>query len=314
MGGGQKADLPSSSQITPVSYIPTWPLGRLKTLGSSAPPPPTRSGGSSLARCDILVHHRSIEEHIAAHALFASSSALPKALLPLQRRRRAGQRTRAGRHRRARRRTPPHRRAKTDEMLGKRPTTPAWAALQEDAEGRLQARSAQQETKKRKRQQAPGGVARGLIRYVALVVDASEAAKEPDPRPSRLKTACDALATFCGDLLAANPLGACCVVAARDGGAKVASDPSSARRSHADALTAISKAQPKGPLSLAVALSRALDALIERPGTRAAGDCRRGVESGDARRGAGSRSRGGSVAALRVSLARGSSRGGAVRP
>ena len=120
----------------------------------------------------------------------------------------------------------------------------AWAALQEDAEGRLQARSAQQETKKRKRQQAPGGVARGLIRYVALVVDASEAAKEPDPRPSRLKTACDALATFCGDLLAANPLGACCVVAARDGGAKVASDPSSARRSHADALTAISKAQP----------------------------------------------------------------------
>ena len=94
----------------------------------------------------------------------------------------------------------------------------AWAALQEDAEGRLQARTAQQETKKRKRQQAPGGVARGLIRYVALVVDASEAAKEPDPRPSRLKTACDALSTFCGDLLAANPLGACCVVAARDGG------------------------------------------------------------------------------------------------
>ncbi len=141
----------------------------------------------------------------------------------------------------------------------------AWAALQEDAEGRLQARSAQQETKKRKRQQAPGGVARGLIRYVALVVDASEAAKEPDPRPSRLKTACDALATFCGDLLAANPLGACCVVAARDGGAKVASDPSSARRSHADALTALSKAQPKGPLSLAVALSRALDALSSAP-------------------------------------------------
>ena len=30
----------------------------------------------------------------------------------------------------------------------------AWAALQEDAEGRLQARTAQQETKKRKRQQA----------------------------------------------------------------------------------------------------------------------------------------------------------------
>ena len=131
--------------------------------------------------------------------------------------------------------------------------------------GRLQARSAQQETKKRKRQQAPGGVARGLIRWWLWLSMLRRAAKEPDPRPSRLKTACDALATFCGDLLAANPLGACCVVAARDERREGASDPTSARRSHAAPHSDLEGAAQGAVSPSRGVVARALDALSSAP-------------------------------------------------
>ena len=206
----------------------------------------------------------------SALLLPAVQAAPPKALLPppAARRRARGQRARAPPALAAPRARNAAAAPINDMKRWEKADNSAWAALQEDAEGRLQARSAQQETKKRKRQQAPGGVARGLIRYVALVVDASEAAKEPDPRPSRLKTACDALATFCGDLLAANPLGACCVVAARDGGAKVASDPSSARRSARRCLDGYLEGAAQGAFVISRGVVARSGRLIERPGTR----------------------------------------------
>ena len=144
----------------------------------------------------------------------------------------------------------------------------AWASLEEDADGRLVdgAGEAEERARKRYRREAQaGGVARGLIRYVAVVVDGSEAAGQGDLRPSRLGAACGSLSEFLVDLFAGNPFSRAGVICARDGSAEVVSQLSSAGRAHAEALRRVAKRPPKGPFSLQRALERVLEVLEGAP-------------------------------------------------
>ena len=144
----------------------------------------------------------------------------------------------------------------------------AWAALEEDAEGRLVdggPGSRDGGGKRRRVGGGAGGLARGLIRYVALVVDGSAAAGSGDLRPSRLAACCAAGAEFLADLFAGNPFSSACVVDARDGAAKLASPLSGAARAHADALAAVGRAAPAGAFSLQRALEAAAAALEAAP-------------------------------------------------
>ncbi|KAJ8599573.1 hypothetical protein CTAYLR_004667 [Chrysophaeum taylorii] len=145
-----------------------------------------------------------------------------------------------------------------------------WAALEEDAEGRL--RSGVEATRKRRRRreevgsQEGAGVARGFLRYLCVIVDASAAAGTSDNlRPTRLQCACNCIAEVIREYLSSNPLCSAGVATAGDGRATIESALSTSDRSHVEALKAVRQRPPQGDWSLAAALKLGLSVLSRTP-------------------------------------------------
>ncbi|KAJ1456093.1 Ssl1-like-domain-containing protein [Pelagophyceae sp. CCMP2097] len=145
----------------------------------------------------------------------------------------------------------------------------AWSALEEDEHGRLkqQGTLADQHAKRqRRRDDAASGVARGLIRYVVVVVDASLASGEKDMRPSRLAAVKSLVATFVADFFATNALSSLSIIATRDAQAYVVSNLTSSERVTSEALQKSKHLMTsKGDASLVNALGLALELLAPTP-------------------------------------------------
>lgn len=138
-----------------------------------------------------------------------------------------------------------------------------WAGLEEDEEGRLRLEASQ--VRKRRRVEAVGGVARGLLRYLMIVVDASASASTSDYRPTRLICACGLLEDFVRDYLSGNPLSNVGVGSMAAGGAKLTTQLSTSERTHVEALRELRKTSPSGDASLEAALDMAATALAATP-------------------------------------------------
>lgn len=151
-----------------------------------------------------------------------------------------------------------------------------WAGLEEDASGRLRKISEEEggdEYSHRRRKRAQENetrravAARGFLRYLVVVVDASAAAGVvgDNMRPSRLVVTCDCVAELIRDYIASNPLCSACVAECRDGGASLATGLSSSERSHTHGLESIRKRSPSGLFSVEAALTVCAKALASTP-------------------------------------------------
>lgn len=146
----------------------------------------------------------------------------------------------------------------------------SWEGLEEDEQGRLRAADpAGEQRAKRARTLAAASCARirrGMIRYLLLVVDLSDAALEADLRPSRLGLLSLLLPSFVREFFSANPLGQLSVAACRRGRCERLTELGGSPEAHAAAL-ARELAQP-GAAGGALSLQNALEA-----GTAALAGC-----------------------------------------
>lgn len=100
---------------------------------------------------------------------------------------------------------------------------------------------------------------RGVVRYVALVLDLSKAAGATDVRPSRAAACCATAASLVREFFDQNPLSHLSVLAMRDGACARLSELSASAESHLAAIRAVEP--PSGDASLQNALHAARTAL-----------------------------------------------------
>mmetsp|Transcript_15705 Transcript_15705/g.47505 ORF Transcript_15705/g.47505 Transcript_15705/m.47505 type:complete len:449 (+) Transcript_15705:234-1580(+) len=155
----------------------------------------------------------------------------------------------------------------------------SWSRLKE-VEGRLvddgkedggpEAVTGRRKRREDEEEDAGGRVfARGLIRQVVLIVDASRAALTADiMRPTRLGAAIAACSEFVVAFFAANPVSSLAIAKAQNGGAARLSRLSGSQRTHLEALKSLSSRQhfpPSGDFSLSAALEEARSTLAKTP-------------------------------------------------
>ena len=149
----------------------------------------------------------------------------------------------------------------------------SWSRLQE-VEGRLVDGGPSQEKEEKRRRPRDfedddaSGVARGLIRHVVVVIDASRAALLTDMRPTRLGATIGACAEFVEAFFGTNPVSSIAVIKAADGTASRLSRMSGAKRPHIEAIQSLGKKPhfpPSGPFSLQAVLDEARVVLAKTP-------------------------------------------------
>jgi len=129
-----------------------------------------------------------------------------------------------------------------------------WENVQEDESGRIIAINQEKERSHHaKRQRLTQSVRRGLIRYLVVGIDCSQAAAEKDYRPSRLEACKQQLMQFIKEFYDQNPISQLAIGVTRDRIAEKISDLSSNSKSHIKLLEGIS--HTKGLASLQNLLS-----------------------------------------------------------
>ena len=149
----------------------------------------------------------------------------------------------------------------------------SWESLKEDASGRLKDSSSEQASrlKDSSSRGREGAIRRGMIRYVYLLVDCSEAMEisDSDFRPTRGAAASEVLSQWLSDFFAENPLSQVGVIAIRGGQAEKLTDLSGNKRSHVDAVgrvgSSCSGSGRGGEASLQNALELAIGLLRDIP-------------------------------------------------
>lgn len=113
-------------------------------------------------------------------------------------------------------------------------------------------------------------VRRGMVRYLYLLVDMTEAARQPDYRPRRHEFAVEAAKSFARRFLSENPLAEVGLVVLRAGTAEVGLALGSSAEEFCERVSAAAAEGPRGRMSLSSGLQRALSGLEDTPsyGTR----------------------------------------------
>jgi len=146
-----------------------------------------------------------------------------------------------------------------------------WDTVEEDETGALRTAEDPQLRRARQRRRAKLGksVRRGMIRYLLLVVDLSEAAKlerpEPDFLPSRQVVVVRAAQAFVRRFFDENPISQLGVIVTRDRIAEKVSDLGGSAKHHVAALEAQLARPCSGAMSLMNSLEMALTALRHAP-------------------------------------------------
>ncbi|KAK9828063.1 hypothetical protein WJX81_007161 [Elliptochloris bilobata] len=143
----------------------------------------------------------------------------------------------------------------------------SWEALQEDEFGRLRPLDQKEEQRAKRRRllsaAASARIRRGMIRYLQVVVDLSQAAAIADMRPSRLAVIGGVLQGFIREFFDQNPLSHLGLVVLRNGVAEKLTDLSGSPEAHIAKLRAALDCG--GDASLMNALETATDALKSIP-------------------------------------------------
>jgi len=119
----------------------------------------------------------------------------------------------------------------------------SWETLREDEHGRLVATDQAEWQRRRRKHQleslASKRIRRGLIRYVVLALDLSDASNTTDMKPSRLRVALSAAIHFVRDFYDNNPLSQLSILAVADGRASRVSEPGQSPEAQVAKLRAI---------------------------------------------------------------------------
>lgn len=110
-----------------------------------------------------------------------------------------------------------------------------------------------------------GILRRGVIRYVYLLMDMTEASRQPDYKPRRLEYLVEAAGSFVRRFLAENPLAEIGLLVLRGGGCEVALPLRSSPDEFREKLAAAAADGPRGRMSIVAGLLRVLSALEEVP-------------------------------------------------
>merc|ERR1712086_1008908 len=147
-----------------------------------------------------------------------------------------------------------------------------WEDLEEDETGRLRITQGDKKYREKRRKIAMAAanshVCKGMIRFLYVVVDLSQAVNEADMRPSRLAVVSGLLYTFFREFFNQNPLSQLGLVVTRNGIAERLTELSGSPESHIKALK--ENLEAAGDMSIQNSLEQAQTSLAQLPtyGTR----------------------------------------------
>eukprot|EP00939_MAST-03C_sp_MAST-3C-sp1_P001735 g1735.t1 len=133
-----------------------------------------------------------------------------------------------------------------------------------DKDGRIDISSREHGRRRRKRRHEEGGIQRGMLRNVILVIDLTSSMRERDIKPSRYVVAINVMEHFVREYLDRNPLCNIGIVYARDSVAKTLSELSGVVNAHVDKIKSIDFV-PSGEFSMNNAMILAMSKLKNVP-------------------------------------------------